>query len=229
MILNVILKKNEKERSFTFLNPASYVEARKNLDVYSKLDTIYIDGVLLVKFLHFFCRAKQVERQSFDMTSLAPIVFNNAIQESKTIYFIGSTQEAIEGFVKVIQSQFKGLIIKGFRSGYIRGEENKVAEDIIAHNPDIVVVGMGAPLQEQFLITLIDRGFQGIGYTCGGFIHQTSTSIRYYPKWVDKYNLRMPYRLYVEPEFRKKLPNYFKFCFYFFCDLIDYYKQENKP
>lgn len=36
-------------------------------------------------------------------------------------------------------------------------------------NPDLVVVGMGAPLQEKFLVDLVGLGWRGRGYTCGVF------------------------------------------------------------
>lgn len=35
----------------------------------------------------------------------------------------------------------------------------------------------------------------GIAFTCGGFLHQTSHKINYYPNWVNKLNLRAFYRL----------------------------------
>ena len=50
-----------------------------------------------------------------------------------------------------------------------------------------------------------NAGYQGVGFTCGGFIHQTSKNeIDYYPAWVDKTNLRFVYRMWKEPHTRKR-------------------------
>jgi exopolysaccharide biosynthesis WecB/TagA/CpsF family protein len=101
-------------------------------------------------------------------------------------------------------------------------------ENIKELNPDIVVCGMGTPLQEQFLVDLQDTGWNGIGYTCGGFLHQTAGDIQYYPKWVDKYNLRWVYRIYDEPVlFKRYFGDYPKFFWYFMIDYIEYKRSKS--
>mgnify|MGYP000060826451 CR=1 FL=1 len=48
-------------------------------------------------------------------------------------------------------------------------------------------------------------GYQGIGFTCGGFVHQTAMNrMHYYPNWVDKMNLRFVYRMYKEKHTRTR-------------------------
>ena len=48
-------------------------------------------------------------------------------------------------------------------------------------------------------------GYQGIGFTCGGFVHQTAMNrMHYYPDWVDKMNLRFVYRMYKEKHTRTR-------------------------
>ena len=60
-------------------------------------------------------------------------------------------------------------------------------------------------MQEKFLLKVKNAGYLGIGFTCGGFIHQTSRNeIDYYPTWVDKTNLRFVYRMWKEPHTRKR-------------------------
>ena len=60
-------------------------------------------------------------------------------------------------------------------------------------------------MQEKFLLKVKNAGYPGVGFTCGGFIHQTSKNeIDYYPAWVDKTNLRFVYRMWKEPHTRKR-------------------------
>ena len=79
------------------------------------------------------------------------------------------------------------------------------AAKIVATAPDFLIVGMGMLAQERFLLRVRDAGFRGIGFTCGGFIHQTARNeIDYYPGWVDRMNLRFLYRMYREKHTRKR-------------------------
>ncbi len=61
----------------------------------------------------------------------------------------------------------------------------------------------------SYLIALENKSlfeqFQGIGFTCGGFVHQTAMNrMHYYPNWVDKMNLRFVYRMYKEKHTRTR-------------------------
>lgn len=79
------------------------------------------------------------------------------------------------------------------------------AKHIVKLNSDFLIVGMGALMQEKFLLKVKNAGYQGVGFTCGGFIHQTSKNeIDYYPAWVDKTNLRFVYRMWKEPHTLKR-------------------------
>jgi exopolysaccharide biosynthesis WecB/TagA/CpsF family protein len=205
----------------TFLNPYSYLIARRNKELFEKFN-IKIDGILLVKVLDLF-GFRDIKRESFDMTSLAPIVFDEAIKSNNSIYFIGTKAKVIDEAIANIKSSYPDLNIIGYRDGYINECRSEVIEDIKNLNPDIVVCGMGTPLQEQFLLDLQNTGWDGIGYTCGGFLHQTARNIQYYPKWVDKYNIRWIYRIYDEPVlFKRYFVEYPKFFWYFLVDYIKY-------
>ena len=116
-------------------------------------------------------------------------------------------QEQVECSVKIFQEQYPGLRIAGFRNGYFSSdaEMNKEASHIVELNPDFLIVGMGALMQEKFLLKVKKMGYQGIGFTCGGFVHQTAMNrMHYYPDWVDKMNLRFVYRMYKEKHTRTR-------------------------
>lgn len=189
----------------TFLNPYSmYILYEKRLlsKIYKEFDCIFIDGISLVKAIQFKCKVKNLERKSFDMTSLAPQVFEYAINNNKSIYLIGTKPNLIEKAVKNIKKIYPKLQIAGFRHGYFdnQDEYKAILIQIKDLNPDIVIAGMGTPLQEIFLLDLRNIGWKGIGFTCGGFLEQTANKIDYYPKIIDKLNLRWLYRLYREPK-----------------------------
>lgn len=187
----------------TFLNPFSYLFYRKNQKLFSKFDSIGIDGQLLVVMLNIFVLKKKskVQRLSFDMTSFAPVLFQKCLSENKSIFFIGSTEENINRFINQITEKYSDLNILGFRNGYFKDDNDRLNSilNIIKNNPDYVVVGMGSPYQEKYLLDLKLAGFKGTGYSCGGFLHQTAKSVKYYPGWTDTLHLRWAFRIWDEP------------------------------
>lgn len=207
----------------TFLNPYSYLFFRKNLTLFSSFETIYIDGIVLVYLLRL--AGIKTDRKSFDMTSIAPKVFDECISKGKTVYIIGSKEVAINKFVKILSNSFPRLNIIGHRNGYFNSESEreKTLMNIIKINPNVVVVGMGTPYQEKFLVDLKQMGWMGDGYTCGGFIHQTTIEINYYPKFFDNFNLRWVYRIIDEPKlFKRYFFNYPQSICLFIFDFLKY-------
>lgn len=191
---------------YTFLNPVSYLDALKHKELFSAFNGIFADGGLLVKAIRG-TYGVTVKRRSFDMTSLAPIVFSYAAKTGKSVAIVATKQEMVEKAVVNLKKSFKGLNISYYRNGYFKSEEEKDSEakKIVSLHPDILIVGMGIVLQEQFLLKVKNAGFQDIGFTCGGFIHQTAQDkADYYPEWVDKHDLRFFYRMYKEPHTRKR-------------------------
>lgn len=187
-------------RIFTFLNPVSYLDALDNKDLFSKFDGIFADGSVLVAAIRMLY-GKKIERRSFDMTSVAPQLFDYAVQNNKSVYIVASKQEQVEKAVAIFKEKWTGLNIIGFRNGYFANQEEQEQEAIhIAEvNPDFLIVGMGAVMQEKFLVLNKENGFKGVGFTCGGFIHQVAQGdMDYYPAWVDKWNLRFVYRFFKE-------------------------------
>ncbi|MCZ8373416.1 WecB/TagA/CpsF family glycosyltransferase [Phocaeicola sp. KGMB11183] len=195
-----------KGKIYTFLNPVSYLIALDNKNLFKNFDGIFADGSILaaaIKILY----GENITRRSFDMTSLAPKLLSYTEKEKKTIYIIASQQEQVEKAVKIFKERYPNIIFSGYRNGYFNSEKDMdiEAEKITQINPDFLIVGMGALMQENFLLKVKEHGFKGIGFTCGGFIHQTSKNeIEYYPKWADKLNLRFIYRMYKEKHTRKR-------------------------
>lgn len=195
-----------KGKVYTYLNPVSYLTALDNKELFGKMDGIFADGGLLVKAIKMLY-GKQVTRRSFDMTSMAPELYTYVKEHGKTIYVVASKQEQVEKAVGIFHERYPKVVFAGYRNGYFASEEemDKEAKHICEVNPDFLIVGMGALMQEKFLLKVKEVGFQGVGFTCGGFIHQTSKNeIDYYPAWVDKTNLRFVYRMWKEPHTRKR-------------------------
>lgn len=196
----------ERGRIYTFLNPVSYLSALEHKPLFEGFDGIFADGSILVAAIRLIY-GKRVTRRSFDMTSLAPELLSYAETHDKSVYIVASRQEQVEKAVGIFKKRYPKLSVAGYRNGYFASEKEQEleAQHIAEVSPDFLIVGMGALMQERFLLKVKDAGFGGIGFTCGGFIHQTAKDeIDYYPGWVDRMNLRFLYRMYKEKHTRKR-------------------------
>lgn len=213
---------NREAKDVTFLNPYSYVVFRHKREELEGFK-IMIDGIALSTLLSWILKRK-VPRESFDMTSVGKSVLVKSVQDGSRVAVIGSTESAIRGCVSNLKQRFTGINIVLSRNGYISGESDlrQVFSEINSARPQILVVGMGSGRQEDFLRKarlVLEEPY--LGYTCGGFIHQSERSMDYYPKWVDQFNLRIFFRLCMEKGLISRHLKYYPlFMWYFAIDSI---------
>lgn len=195
-------------KAYTCVNPFSYHMVKENSSLYSGLDGLFVDGMTMCWWIRLLW-GKKIPRLSFDMAGMAVDLFSllNEKDCTKDVYFIGARQEEVEATIKQIKAAYPNMRINGYRNGYFLSPDDreKTIDDIVERDPAFVIVGMGSPLQEKFVTDLKRAGYRGISFTCGGFLHQTSRRINYYPEWVNKMNLRAFYRLFHENGMWKRL------------------------
>lgn len=197
---------SNKGKLYTFLNPVSYLDALRNKKLFADFNGIFADGGLLVKAIKILY-GTSVERRSFDMTSMAPLLFEYASSHHQNVAIVATKQEPLEKAIQTLRQKYPKLNISYYRNGYFADEKEMEdeARKLAEMNPDFLIVGMGIIIQERFLLKVKQAGFQGIGFTCGGFIHQTAENkADYYPQWINDYGLRFLYRMYKEPHTRKR-------------------------
>jgi len=216
---------NNKKGSVIYLNPSTYNYFRKNMESIKNVNGVRFDGLFMSSFLKLF-GIKVPKRQSFDMTSLAPRVFEKAQKEGLTLFICGGTDEDVRNFCKIIMNKYPDLHIVGRRNGYFSdGEFPQVKDEITKDNPDIVLLGLGGRKQEA-VASILTPFIDGYIFTCGAFISQTTKRIDFYPKFVNQLNLRWAYRFIVEPRTIKRvLVSYPPFIIFL---LIDFYKYKFK-
>lgn len=182
----------------TFLTP--YYMSKMNESYYSlyeDFDYIASDGSYPLKINRWMGKPKSI-RLSFDMSSMAPVVFDDVIKNNKAIYILGAKPEEIKRSVQTIRGFFPKLNICGFHHGYINDYKDTIVNEIIGSGANVCIIGMGAPLQDEMAVRLKTAGFVGSIYTCGGFIHQTTEGIHSFPEWTNKLNVRFVYRWFHE-------------------------------
>jgi UDP-Gal:alpha-D-GlcNAc-diphosphoundecaprenol beta-1,4-galactosyltransferase len=209
-----------KPGAYIYVNPFNYLFLRRRSDI-TDVAFYRSDGFYLISVLKTFLpNSINFYRQSFDMTSLAPIVFDYCQRNNLSVFIAGGKPDDAAKFKAHLSPHFPELIWKGDIDGYKSEEE--IIESVLNANADVVILGLGNIKQESVAGKLACVR-EGLYFTCGAFISQTANSktIHYYPEWVNKYNLRWLYRFFTESHVIKRVIRYYPvFLFYFLKDLI---------
>lgn len=191
---------------YSYLSPVSYLTARRHRPLFMRTDGILMDGGVLCLFVRMLY-GYRIRRPAFVMEALGPVLFSRAAAEKRTVYIVGGLPGEAETAAAALSGMYPGLGIAGLRNGYFASDAEKEKEyaRIIGAGPDYVLAGMGLVAQEEFLLGLKAAGYEGIGFACGGFVSQTSMKNgSYYPKWINRMNIRFLYRMYREKHTRKR-------------------------
>lgn len=187
----------------SFVNPYSLVQVAVSKIANEDLEqvTFYSDGILLCLLARLVYGVK-VRRLSFDFTSVADEILTGADSQGRKLAIVGGTDASSAGFAQYLARHYPKIELDLVRNGYFQTQDEM--QDLVLtlskRSPQLVLLGMGGGLQEQFAVQIVRAGFKGLVYTCGGFFDQTVSSGRnYYPQWVDRLHLRWAYRIFREP------------------------------
>lgn len=200
-IIQALMK--QERLTVTFINPHVFwvINNRDSIENYplEKFEVIGVDGIGMVFFLRKML-GKNIERSSFDSTSVATALFSDGgFCKKARLFLLGSTTAANTKAADILKNKFPILNIVGRCDGYYQNFES-VVKQIQDSEANFVLVGMGAPLQEVVALKLSKRINNIVVCTCGGYIEQLSEGYNYYPGWIDYLNLRFIYRIFREPK-----------------------------
>ncbi|MCT4611894.1 MAG: WecB/TagA/CpsF family glycosyltransferase [Clostridia bacterium] len=133
-------------------------------------------------------------------------IFGQVCYLEKSVYFLGAGPGIAETAAKNMAEKYPGLKIAGFRDGYFKPEdEEKVIEEINKTNPDILIVGFGAPKQEKFIFRNREKLNAKIAIGAGGSIDGMSGKFKRAPLMWQKMGFEWLYRVILEPKRIKRI------------------------
>lgn len=205
-----ILSDNLKNNKKTFVvtaNPETFMISEKNEDVRKMLldkETIMVpDGIGVLKAGKKIGYNIEERITGIDIANEL-LKFGN--EQKKSIYLFGSKQEVIDSMKIVIKEQYPNLKLVGTSNGYVT-DKDKVFDEIVKLEPDIVLVALGIPLQEMLIYKHLNRFKKGIFVGVGGSFDVMSGMKKRAPKIFIKLNLEWLYRIMKEPKRFKRFYN----------------------
>jgi N-acetylglucosaminyldiphosphoundecaprenol N-acetyl-beta-D-mannosaminyltransferase len=122
-----------------------------------------------------------------------------------SLYFLGARPGVAEKCANLLSNQYPGLIVSGSHHGYFdksqeSTENQSVIELINKEKPDILVVGLGMPVQEKWLKENWDHLDASIALPVGAMFDYLAGEITRAPRWMTDHGLEWLGRLVVEPK-----------------------------
>lgn len=211
------MKKNLIDNKKTFVvtaNPEAFMLGEKN-DSYLKMlldknTEIIPDGIGLVKAGRMLGYNIEERIPGID---LAENLLEMASKYNKKIYLFGSKKEVIDKMAKLIKVKYPNATLVGAKDGYIQ-DKDKVFEDMIKKEADVILVALGMPMQEELIYKHLNKFKKGIFVGVGGSFDVLSGSKKRAPKIFIKLNIEWLYRILKEPKRIKRFyDNNVKFLF----------------
>jgi N-acetylglucosaminyldiphosphoundecaprenol N-acetyl-beta-D-mannosaminyltransferase len=127
-----------------------------------------------------------------------------AAAERFSLFFLGARPGVAREAARRLRERYPGLKIAGSRHGYFdhsagSPESEAVVEEINAAAPDILLVGLGMPLQEYWLMENGRKLDAGVTLTGGAVFDYVSGRLRRGPRFLTSGGFEWLARLLVEP------------------------------
>jgi len=131
------------------------------------------------------------------INTLSPMAVNQKI----TFYLFGGEEGVAQDAKIKLESEYPGIQILGARSGFFNADEElSICEEINSLRPDILWLGLGKPLEQNFATRHKER-LNHVKFikTCGGMFDHINNKTRRAPKFVQKLGLEWLFRVMQEP------------------------------
>lgn len=91
-------------------------------------------------------------RANLNGTDLVPALLAAADGDARSCFLLGAERSVVAGAAAIIARYHPGWRIAGYHHGFLdRAETERVVTAIAAARPDLLLVGMGNPLQERWI------------------------------------------------------------------------------
>lgn len=188
----------DQEKTFVITaNPEIVMQANENPDLMKyvhKASYIVADGIGVVKAAKILGSELPGRVTGYD-TMIA--LFKTGIPYK--IYLLGAQEETLALTIQNINRDYPHIEIVGQHNGFFDWDNNLIADDMLAVQPDLVFLALGVPRQEKWIYEHIEQFSHGVFIGVGGSFDVIAGTVKRAPKIWQKMNLEWLYRLLNQP------------------------------
>ena len=134
-------------------------------------------------------------------TDLFPLLCKKCKETGKKIFLLGGKPFVAQKSARWANDFVQGDIIAGYHDGYFTKEQTpEVIDEINDSHADILLVGMGVPMQELWLNEHLNTIKIKVVIGVGGLFDYYSGTIPRSPLWMRKLGIEWVWRLMMEPK-----------------------------
>ncbi|TFV58191.1 glycosyltransferase [Mycobacterium sp. PS03-16] len=164
-------------------------------ELYRQADWIVIDGTP-VRWLASLSARREVT-SDYRIGSTDWIAELRRVNAARRLFVFGASAESNARAVRNLSDMLPGWTVSGV-DGYV--PSGVALSRITNFNPDLVLVGLGMPRQESFLLTSLPHLPNATYATVGGAIDYLAGTTRLAPRWLGRFGLEWAWRLANQPK-----------------------------
>jgi N-acetylglucosaminyldiphosphoundecaprenol N-acetyl-beta-D-mannosaminyltransferase len=174
----------------------------KMREFFALADYAHIDGMSLVLLGRILGLPLKKEHRTTYLDLLPPLAAEAAMQGWR-IFFLGSKPGVGDKAADVLRQKYPGLQIRAhhghFDTDKSSQENQSVLSEITAYGPQILMVGMGMPRQELWILENRQELSANVICTGGAIMDYIAGVVPTPPRWLGPLYLEWLYRLIMEP------------------------------
>jgi len=187
---------NSQKRNITYCNANTINELYKNKDMISRLndfDLIHPDGIGIY-FASKILFGNEGLKERITGSDFYPLLAAESAKYYRKVFFFGHDDETLSK----IEKAYPGLNICAYHKGY-NFDNDELINKINLHNPDILIVGLGSPKQENWIFDNKDKLNYRVCLAVGDGIKVFSKTKARGPEILRKIGLEWLFRFITNP------------------------------
>lgn len=194
-------EKARQARAVFFANVHSIQLAKKKhkfLDSLNRADLVLPDGSGLKLAGRLFGRPI---RENLNGTDFTPKLLRKAEQEGWSVYLFGSGPDVVRQCCAVLKREYPRLEIAGCAAGFLTADqEQKMIEEIRKKRPHLLLVGLGSPRQEEWIMQYGPQLPVCVCMGVGGLFDFIAGKFRRAPLWMRRLGIEWIFRFLQDPK-----------------------------
>jgi N-acetylglucosaminyldiphosphoundecaprenol N-acetyl-beta-D-mannosaminyltransferase len=171
-------------------------------EFYSAADYIHVDGMSMILIARLFGLPLEFEHRT-GYVDLLPLLAAEATRRKWRIFYLGSKPGVAEKAAGKLRVLYPGLQICTHHGHFDAEQSGRENQDVLAeinnYDPDILMVGMGMPRQEIWVLQNREYLKARAIFCCGALMDYVAGEIPTPPRWLGPLGLEWLYRLLSEP------------------------------
>jgi N-acetylglucosaminyldiphosphoundecaprenol N-acetyl-beta-D-mannosaminyltransferase len=134
-------------------------------------------------------------------TDFTPSLLKTTADRGYSYFMLGGDEPTIAQAARYAQDNFPGWRLAGYHHGFLKSPElnTAVIDTINAARPDMLLVGMGNPLQERWIQAQLGRLDTSVCLGVGGLFDFWAGNVSRAPVWLRKVGHEWIWRLFQQP------------------------------